>query len=55
MSIGVLVLYACGFFQLMLMAKIGPGTALTFGILPFIPGEIVKTAVAAYIASTHEL
>ncbi|HWQ45165.1 MAG TPA: biotin transporter BioY [Methanosarcina barkeri] len=55
MSIGVLVLYACGFFQLMLMAEIGPGTALTLGIIPFIPGEIVKTAVAAYIASTHEL
>ena len=55
MSIGVLVIYACGIFQLMLVAEIGPGTALALGVIPFLPGEIVKTAVAAYIASTHEL
>jgi len=55
MSAGVLVVYACGFIQLMLVAEIGPGTALALGVIPFLPGEIVKTAVAAYIASTHEL
>jgi len=55
MSAGVLVIYACGVFQLMIMAKIGAGAALTLGVIPFLPGEIVKTAVAAYIASTHEL
>lgn len=55
MSIGVLVLYACGVFQLMLIAEIGPTAALTLGVLPFLPGEVVKTAVAAYIASNHEL
>ena len=55
MSIGVLVIYACGVFQLMMVADVGPATALTLGAIPFLPGEIVKTAVAAYIASTHEL
>jgi len=55
MSLGVLIIYACGISQLMLAAKIGPGAALTLGVIPFLPGEIIKTAIAAYIASTHEL
>ena len=55
MSTGVLVIYALGVSQLMLVAEIGPWAALTLGALPFMPGEIVKTAVAAYIASTHKL
>ncbi len=55
MGAGILVIYACGFIGLMLVAKIGPGTALALGVIPFLPGEIIKTAAAAYIASTHEL
>ncbi len=55
MSAGILVIYACGFIQLMLVAEVGLGTALAFGVIPFLPGEIIKVAVAAYIASTHEL
>jgi biotin transport system substrate-specific component len=55
MSAGVLVIYLCGVFQLMIVTKIGLGAALTLGVIPFLPGEIVKTAVAAYIASTYEL
>ncbi|AKB76839.1 Substrate-specific component BioY of biotin ECF transporter [Methanosarcina horonobensis HB-1 = JCM 15518] len=55
MSTGILIIYALGVFQLMLVAEIGLGTALTLGAIPFIPGEIVKTSVAAYIASTYEL
>jgi biotin transport system substrate-specific component len=55
MSAGVLVIYLCGIFQLMMMAKIGLGAAFTLGVIPFLPGEVVKTAVAAYIASTYEL
>jgi biotin transport system substrate-specific component len=55
MSAGVLVIYLCGVFQLMMVAKIGPGAAFTLGVIPFLPGEVVKTAVAAYIASTYEL
>lgn len=55
MSAGVLVIYALGVTQLMLVAEMGPGTAITLGAIPFIPGEIIKTAVAAYIASTYKL
>lgn len=55
MSAGILVIYALGIFQLMMVAEIGLRTALTLGVLPFIPGEIIKTAVAAYIASTYKL
>ncbi|HWQ50051.1 MAG TPA: biotin transporter BioY [Methanosarcina sp.] len=55
MSAGVLILYACGFIQLMYVAEIGPGAALTLGVVPFLPGEIIKTGVAAYIASTYKL
>lgn len=55
MGAGVLVLYACGTVQLMFVAELGLKTALLFGTLPFLPGEIVKTAVAAYIAANYEL
>ena len=55
MSTGILIIYALGVFQLMLVAEVGLWTAITLGVIPFIPGEIVKTAVAAYIASTNEL
>jgi biotin transport system substrate-specific component len=55
MSIGVLIIYACGVSQLMLVADIGPGTALALGVVPFLPGEIIKIVAAAYIASTHKL
>jgi biotin transport system substrate-specific component len=55
MSAGILVIYTLGVTQLMLVAEIGPGAALTLGVLPFIPGEIIKTAVAAYIASNYKL
>jgi biotin transport system substrate-specific component len=55
MSAGILIIYVCGFIQLMFVAEIGPATALALGVVPFLPGEIVKTVVAAYIASTHKL
>ncbi|AKB49670.1 Substrate-specific component BioY of biotin ECF transporter [Methanosarcina barkeri str. Wiesmoor] len=55
MSAGVLILYACGFIQLMFVADIGPGAALALGVIPFLPGEIIKTGVAAYIASNYKL
>lgn len=55
MSAGILVIYVLGVTQLMLVAEMGPRTAITLGAIPFIPGEIVKTAIAAYIASNYEL
>ncbi|AAM07683.1 TPA: biotin transporter BioY [Methanosarcina acetivorans] len=55
MGAGVLVIYALGVSQLMLVAEMGPRAALTLGALPFLPGEVVKTAAAAYIASNHKI
>ncbi len=55
MSAGILTIYALGVTQLMLVAEIGLETALALGAIPFIPGEIVKTAAAAYIATTYKL
>jgi Uncharacterized conserved protein len=55
MIVGVLIIYSCGFIQLMFVAKIGPAATLALGVIPFLPGEIIKTAAAAYIASTYEL
>lgn len=55
MSAGIFIIYLCGVLQLTMMAKIGIGAALTLGVLPFLPGEILKTAVAAYIASNYKL
>jgi biotin transport system substrate-specific component len=55
MSAGVFVIYLCGILQLMIVAKIELGAAFTLGVIPFLPGEIVKTAVATYIVSTYEL
>jgi biotin transport system substrate-specific component len=55
MSAGVLVIYLCGVFQLMMITRLGLSAALALGVIPFLLGEIVKIAIAAYIASTHEL
>lgn len=55
MSVGVLAIYLCGVLQLMMVAKLGLGAALALGVIPFLPGEVIKTAVAAYITSTYEL
>ena len=55
MSAGIFVIYLCGVLQLMIVAQIGLGVALTLGAIPFLPGEIVKTAVATYIVSNYEL
>jgi biotin transport system substrate-specific component len=55
MSAGVLIIYLCGVFQLMMVAKLGPGAAFALGVILFLPGEIVKTVAAAYIGSIYEL
>lgn len=44
---GSLVVFACGVAGLMLTADMGLGEALAKGVLPFIPGDLVKSALAA--------
>ncbi len=55
MSAGVLVIYSCGAFRLMMMADLDLGKTFALGVIPFLPGDIIKTSVAAYIISKHEI
>jgi biotin transport system substrate-specific component len=55
MSAGVLVIYACGAFRLMMVADFDLGKTFALGVIPFLPGDIIKTAVATYIISKHEI
>ncbi len=51
MSIGMLIIYSLGSFQLSLVAKMNFHKALAVGVLPFIPGDIIKILLAAIISS----
>ena len=46
MCLGTAVLYAIGTFWLAHVAGLSPGEALAAGVLPFIPGDIIKMIVA---------
>lgn len=46
---GSLVLFACGLAGLMATLSIGLPEALRLGWLPFLPGDLVKTAAAAVL------
>ena len=50
LSLGLFILYVCGAIQLMNVANMGIGKALGAAVLPFIPFDIFKIAVAAVIA-----
>ncbi len=51
MLIGMLIIYFLGSLQLSLVAKMSFHKALTVGVLPFIPGDIIKILLAAIISS----
>jgi biotin transport system substrate-specific component len=51
MLIGMLIIYLLGSFQLSLVAKMSFHKALAVGVLPFIPGDIIKILLAAIISS----
>lgn len=50
LSLGLCVLYVCGVIQLMNVANMDIFKALGAAVIPFIPFDIVKIAVAAFIA-----
>ena len=52
MAAGALLLYACGVPWLKLVAGMPWGTALALGVLPFLPGDLLKIAAAATIAKS---
>jgi len=51
MLIGMMIIYLLGSLQLSLVAKMSFQKALTIGVLPFIPGDIIKILLAAIISS----
>ncbi|MDD3041628.1 MAG: biotin transporter BioY [Methanosarcinaceae archaeon] len=55
MGTGLLVIYAFGLTQLCLVAKFDPWQAVSLGLLPFLPGDLLKLAAAAYIASRYRI
>lgn len=48
--LGTLVIYSLGILQLTLVAHLTPGKALMVGVIPFIPGDLVKILAAALIS-----
>ncbi|TFB08956.1 biotin transporter BioY [Candidatus Atribacteria bacterium MT.SAG.1] len=49
--IGTLIIYILGVTQLSLVTGIGIKKAIVVGMLPFLPGDILKIIVASFIAS----
>jgi len=49
--IGTIILYIIGITQLSLVTGIGIEKAITVGMLPFLPGDILKIIAASFIAS----
>lgn len=48
-SLGTILLYLFGITQLSLVAGIGVKKAITLGMLPFLPGDILKIITASFI------
>jgi biotin transport system substrate-specific component len=49
MTAGIGVLYTLGIMQLMVVAKLDFVRAVWVGLLPFLPGDIIKIVVAALV------
>ena len=53
--IGTLIIYIAGIAQLSLVTGIGVKKAITVGMFPFLPGDILKVIAASFIASKLKL
>lgn len=51
MVLGMLVIYVAGSIQLAWIAKMNIPQALIVGVVPFIPGDLIKIALAVLISS----
>ena len=49
MAVGISIVYTLGIIQLMLVAKLSFAKAISVGLLPPLPGDIIKIVVAALI------
>ena len=52
---GMVIIYIIGIAQLSLVTGIGIKKAITVGMLPFLPGDILKIIAASFIASKLKL
>jgi len=52
---GMIIIYVTGITQLSLITGIGIKRALLIGVLPFLPGDILKIITASFIASKLKL
>ena len=55
MTIGLGIIYLFGVTQLSIVANLSPMQAIGAGMLPFLIGDFLKIAAAAYIASKYEI
>lgn len=55
MTAGIVALYACGVAWLLLLTGLPADRALLVGVLPFIPGDLVKILAASAIARRIKL
>jgi biotin transport system substrate-specific component len=46
---GTAVIYACGVLQLTVVARLTPLKAMTVGVLPFLPGDVIKIILTGMI------
>ncbi|MDP2945338.1 MAG: biotin transporter BioY [Atribacterota bacterium] len=53
--LGTVIIYIIGITQLSLVTGIGVKKAITVGMLPFVPGDILKIIAASFIASKLKL
>jgi biotin transport system substrate-specific component len=51
MFIGMIIIYCVGSAQLALVAKLSFSKTIAVGVLPFIPGDIIKILLAAVIST----
>jgi len=55
MAAGTLALYACGTVQLSIILRMPLDKALIIGVLPFLPGDILKIIVASFVAKKFNM
>lgn len=53
--LGTVIIYIIGITQLSLVTSIGAKKAITVGMFPFVPGDILKIIAASFIASKLKL
>jgi len=51
MLAGMVIIYSLGVLQLSFVAKLDLLKALSVGVLPFLPGDIVKIVLAAFVSA----